>query len=62
MTVAEGAYSLAILTRDAIYAVRDPLGLRPLCVGSLEGGYVVASESCALQTIGAHYLREVESG
>jgi amidophosphoribosyltransferase len=62
MSVAEGAYSLAILTRDAIYAVRDPRGLRPLCVGSLEGGYVVASESCALQTIGAHYLREVNPG
>ncbi|NDJ55016.1 MAG: amidophosphoribosyltransferase [Chloroflexi bacterium] len=62
MEIAEGAYSLAILTRDAIYAVRDPLGLRPLCLGQLEEGYVVASESCALNPIGATYLREVEPG
>jgi amidophosphoribosyltransferase len=63
MAVAEGAYSLAILTRDAVYAVRDPLGLRPLCLGKLEGGgYVVASETCALLTIGARYLRDVQPG
>ncbi|NJN68392.1 MAG: amidophosphoribosyltransferase [Chloroflexaceae bacterium] len=64
MRVAQGAYSLTILTRDAIYGVRDPYGLRPLCLGELEegGGYVVASESCALQTVGARYLREVEPG
>lgn len=63
MRVAEGAYSLAILTRNAVYAVRDPLGLRPLCVGTLNGGgHVVASESCALLTVGAHYLRDVEPG
>jgi amidophosphoribosyltransferase len=63
MAVAEGAYSLAILTRDAVYAVRDPLGLRPLCLGELgDGGYVVASESCALLTIGARFLRDVQPG
>src|SRR5260221_11720501 len=63
MRVAEGAYSLPILTRDALYAVRDPHGLRPLCLGELEGGgYVLASESCALLTIGAKYVREVEPG
>ncbi|MBN1427008.1 MAG: amidophosphoribosyltransferase [Anaerolineae bacterium] len=62
MQLAKGAYSLVILTRDAIYAVRDPLGLRPLCIGKLEQGYVVASESCALNTIGADYIREVEPG
>ncbi len=62
MQMAEGAYSLAILTRDAIYAARDPHGLRPLCLGRLDGGYVVASESCALQTIGAEYMREVNPG
>ena len=67
MAVAEGAYSLVILTRDAVFAVRDPLGLRPLCVGELESddgalGYVVASESCALGTIGARYLRQVQPG
>jgi amidophosphoribosyltransferase len=62
MNVVEGAYSLAVLTRTAVYAVRDPLGLRPLCLGELDGGYVVASESCALQTIGARFVREVEPG
>ncbi len=63
MAAAEGAYSLAILTRDAVYAIRDPHGLRPLCLGRLdEGGYVVASETCALLTVGARYVREVEPG
>jgi amidophosphoribosyltransferase len=63
MQLAEGAYSLALLTRDAVYAVRDPNGLRPLCLGRLgDDGYVVASESSALSTIGATYLREVEPG
>ena len=63
MQAADGAYSIALLTRDAIYAVRDPHGLRPLCLGRLpDGGEVVASESCALLTIGATYLREVAPG
>ncbi len=63
MQIAQGAYSLTILTRHAIYAVRDPLGLRPLCIGRLDsGGHIVASESCALHTIGATYVRDVEPG
>lgn len=63
MAVAEGAYSLTILTRHAIYGVRDPLGLRPLCIGQFPtGGYILASESCALHTIGANFVREVAPG
>ncbi|GAP63636.1 amidophosphoribosyltransferase [Ardenticatena maritima] len=62
MQLAEGAYALTILTRHALYAVRDPRGLRPLCLGELDEGYVIASESCALQTIGARYVREIEPG
>jgi amidophosphoribosyltransferase len=62
MQLIEGAYSLAILTHNAIYAARDPLGLRPLCLGQLDGGYVVASESCALLTIGAQFIRDIEPG
>lgn len=63
MQVAKGAYSLTMLTRDGVYAMRDPLGLRPLCLGQLgDGGYVVASETCALHTIGAEFMREVEPG
>ncbi len=60
---AEGAYSLTILTRDAVYAVRDPWGFRPLCLGKLnESGWVVASESCALGTIDATFVREINPG
>ncbi len=60
---ARGAYSIVLSTEDELYAFRDPWGVRPLCLGTLpDGGYVVASESCALGTIGATYLREVERG
>ncbi|MEZ4865364.1 MAG: amidophosphoribosyltransferase [Caldilineaceae bacterium] len=62
MAKAEGAYSLVILTRDAIYAVRDPWGLRPLVLGEVDGGYAVASESCAFATIGGRLVREVKPG
>jgi amidophosphoribosyltransferase len=63
MEWAQGAYSLTILTREAVYAVRDPWGFRPLCLGQLgDEGWVVASESCALATIGATFLREVQPG
>ncbi len=58
----QGAYSLCILTHDSLYAVRDPWGVKPLCFGSLNGGWVVASESCALDHIGAGLIREVEAG
>jgi amidophosphoribosyltransferase len=63
MERAQGAYSLTLLTRDAVYAVRDPWGFRPLCLGRLnDRGWVTASESCALATIGATFLREVRPG
>jgi amidophosphoribosyltransferase len=62
MARAEGAYALTILTRDAIYGVRDPWGLRPLVLGKIDGGYVLASESCAFATIGAETVREIEPG
>jgi amidophosphoribosyltransferase len=59
----EGAYSLAILTRDKLIGVRDAYGVRPLCIGRLDGGhYVLASETCALNVVGAQYIREVEPG
>jgi len=57
-----GAYSLVILTGDQLLAVRDPNGIRPLCLGSIEGGWIVASETCALATIGARFEREIEPG
>lgn len=62
MAKVEGAYSLVILTEDRIYAVRDPYGFRPLCVGELDTGWVVASESCALDAVGARFLRDVTPG
>ena len=58
----EGAYSLVMLTPDAVYAIRDPRGFRPLCLGRLEGAWVVGSETCAFDLIGAEYVREVEPG
>ncbi len=58
-----GAYSLVILTRDCVYAVRDPWGFRPLCVGLLpHGGYAVASETGALRTLGCEAIRDVKPG
>ena len=63
MIQARGAYSLTILTRNAVYAVRDPWGFRPLCIGKMNGeGWVVSSESCAMGTVGAEFVREVEPG
>lgn len=58
----EGAYCLVILTPDALIAVRDPLGVRPLCLGRLNGNWMVASETCALDHSGAQFVREVEPG
>jgi amidophosphoribosyltransferase len=57
-----GSFSLLVLTPKEMIAVRDPGGFRPLCLGKVEGGYAVASESCALDQVGAEYLREVAPG
>ncbi len=57
-----GAYSLVILTNDKLYAARDPKGVRPLCIGKLGAHWIVASESCALMTVGAEFVREIEPG
>jgi amidophosphoribosyltransferase len=57
-----GAFCLTMLTRDRLYAARDPWGIRPLVLGRLADGWAVASESCALDTIGAQLIREVGPG
>lgn len=57
-----GAYSIAIMTEDKLIGIRDPYGIRPLCIGSYMDGYALASESCGLDIIGAEYMREIESG
>ncbi len=59
---ARGAYSIVLCTQNELYAFRDPWGVRPLCLGRYHDGWVVASESCALSTIGATYERELEPG
>jgi len=59
----KGAYSLVLMTEDTLIAARDPFGFRPLCLGRLKnGGYVIASETCALDLIEAEYIREIEPG
>ena len=58
----QGAYSLVILTNEELFAVRDPFGVRPLCLGTVDSGWVVASESCALDHIGAEFVREIQPG
>ncbi len=57
-----GAYSMVMLTRDAAFAIRDPHGFRPLCIGERNGSVVFASESCALDLLGYDYVRDVEPG
>ena len=57
-----GAFSLVLLTRDRLVAVRDPHGFRPLALGRLGDAYVVCSETCAMDLIGATYVRDVEPG
>ncbi|HEY3215858.1 MAG TPA: amidophosphoribosyltransferase [Candidatus Eisenbacteria bacterium] len=57
-----GAYSLIVLTREAVLALRDAHGFRPLCIGRLADGYVVSSETCALDLVAAEFVREVEPG
>jgi amidophosphoribosyltransferase len=58
----QGAYSLVILTEDKLIGVRDSFGVRPLCLGTIDGGWSIASESCALDHIGARFVREIEPG
>lgn len=59
----QGAFSLVIMTQDKIFGVKDPYGIRPLCLGKLNNnGYVLASESCALDIVGAELVREVQKG
>jgi len=62
MSRLQGAYSLVILTENELIGVRDSFGVRPLCLGSIDGGWSIASESCALDHIGARFIREIEPG
>lgn len=57
-----GAYSLVLMTENELLAARDPHGFRPLCLGKLDGAYIVASETCVMDLIEAEFIREVEPG
>ncbi len=58
----EGAYALVMMTNKKLIGARDPLGIRPLVLGELDGRYILASETCALDIIGARFVRDVENG
>ena len=58
----QGGYALVMLTQNSLIGARDPYGIRPLVIGKLKNSYVLASESCAFDIIGAKFLREVENG
>lgn len=62
MELLKGSYALVLMTEDKLIGFRDNLGIRPLCLGKIEDGYVLASESCALATIGAEFVRDIEPG
>lgn len=62
MSLLKGAYALVLTTGEDLIGIRDPHGLRPLCIGKLKDGYVLASESCALDVLDAEFVRDVEPG
>lgn len=57
-----GSYALILLTPNKLIGIRDPLGIRPLCIGIIDNSYVLASESCALDAVGAQFIRDVNPG
>ncbi|WML35577.1 amidophosphoribosyltransferase [Clostridium sp. OS1-26] len=58
----KGSYAIVILTQDKLIGVRDPNGIRPLCIGKINDSYMLSSESCALDSVGAEFVRDVEPG
>lgn len=62
LNMMEGGFAFIIMTPHRIYACRDKHGIKPLCIGTLDGGYVVSSESCAFEIMGARFLRDVKPG
>lgn len=61
-TIIKGSYALVITVADKLIGVRDPLGIRPLCLGKTKNSYVLASESCALDAVGGTFIRDIEPG
>ncbi|MBB6630283.1 amidophosphoribosyltransferase [Clostridium algidicarnis] len=58
----KGSFAMVILTEDKLIGVRDPNGIRPLCLGKLEDSYILSSESCAFDTVGAEFVRDIRPG
>ena len=57
-----GAFSLVLLTNDSLIGIRDPFGIRPLVLGKLNDSYILSSESCGLDIVGANLIRDIEPG
>ena len=62
MQAVKGSFALVIITKDKLIGVRDPHGIRPLCIGKLDDAYILSSESCALDSVGAEFVRDVKPG
>ena len=62
MNVVRGSYALVLLAKDKLIGIRDPYGIRPLCLGRVGNSFVLASESCALNAVGAEFVRDVQPG
>lgn len=62
VNVVRGSYALVMMTANAVYGVRDPYGIRPLCLGRLDDAYILASESCAIDAVGGEFVRDVRPG
>ena len=58
----KGSYAIVMLANDKLIGIRDPHGIRPLCIGNLNGSYILSSESCALDSVGADFIRDVNPG
>ncbi|MHB9293654.1 amidophosphoribosyltransferase [Hollandina sp. SP2] len=58
----KGSYALVVMTNESLVGARDPNGIRPLCLGKIEGGWILASESCAIDAVGGTFLRDIEPG
>ena len=62
MQAVKGSFALVIMTKDKLIGARDPHGIRPLCIGRLDEAYILSSESCALDAVGAEFVRDVKPG
>lgn len=62
ISAVRGSFAMVIMTKDKLIGIRDPHGIRPLCLGKVEEGYILSSESCALDSVGAELVRDIEPG